>query len=121
MHVPSAQTRAMGRLHTDRPCISILHLLYGCGNGFHILKVRRTGQEWTEEIIKRGIGLFGVGLLLNLFPFFPLYPHDPDATFWQNWTYWIGHIRIFGVLQRIAMAYVIAGLVALWLRNRPRS
>ena len=89
----------------------------GVAMAFTFSKYDGLDKNGLKKIIKRGIGLFGVGLLLNLFPFFPLYPHDPDATFWQNWTYWIGHIRIFGVLQRIAMAYVIAGLVALWLRK----
>lgn len=89
----------------------------GVAMAFTFSKYNGLDKNGLKKIIKRGIGLFGVGLLLNLFPFFPLYPHDPDATFWQNWTYWIGHIRIFGVLQRIAMAYVIAGLVALWLRK----
>ena len=89
----------------------------GVAMAFTFSKYNGLDKDGLKKIIKRGIGLFGVGLLLNLFPFFPLYPHDPDATFCQNWTYWIGHIRIFGVLQRIAMAYVIAGLVALWLRK----
>lgn len=89
----------------------------GVAMAFTFSKYNGLDKDGLKKIIKRGIGLFCVGLLLNLFPFFPLYPHDPDATFWQNWTYWIGHIRIFGVLQRIAMAYVIAGLVALWLRK----
>ncbi len=89
----------------------------GVAMAFTFSKYDGLDKNGLKKIIKRGIGLFGVGLLLNLFPFFPLYPHDPDATFCQNWTYWIGHIRIFGVLQRIAMAYVIAGLVALWLRK----
>ena len=41
-------------------------------------------------------------------------------TFWQNYGYWIQHIRIFGVLQRIAMCYIIGGFLALWLKTPKR-
>lgn len=89
----------------------------GVAMAFTFSKYDGLHKDGLKKIFTRGLALFGVGLLLNLFPFFPLYPHDADATFWQNWVYWINHIRIFGVLQRIAMAYMIAGVIALWLRK----
>lgn len=69
------------------------------------------------KLVKRGILIFLVGLGLNLFPFYPTSPHDAGWTFGQNWVYWIQHVRIFGVLQRIAMCYIIGGFLALWLKT----
>ena len=69
------------------------------------------------KLVKRGVLIFLVGTLLNLFPFYPTSPHDASWTFGQNWTYWIQHYRVFGVLQRIAMCYVLGGFLALWLKT----
>ena len=69
------------------------------------------------KLIKRGILIFLVGLGLNMFPFYPTSVHDASWTFGQNWLYWLQHFRIFGVLQRIAMCYVLGGFLALWLKT----
>lgn len=53
------------------------------------------------HIIRRTVILFGFGLFLNLFPKFQ----------WEG-------LRIPGVLQRIALAYLLAGLCLLWLKRR---
>ena len=42
---------------------------------------------------------------------------DPDHGFWWNVAEKFRHLRIFGVLQRIAMCYVVGGLIALWLKK----
>lgn len=68
------------------------------------------------KLLKRGLLIFLVGLLLNAFPFIKV-PFDHDMTFWQNVADKFGHLRIFGVLQRIAMCYIIGGLLALWLKK----
>lgn len=53
------------------------------------------------KILKRGALIFGVGLLYNWLPFdFP-----------------ITHLRIMGVLQRIALVYVLGSFLALWLKS----
>lgn len=70
----------------------------------------------VKKLIKRGILIFLVGLGLNAFPFYPTSP-DPELTFWGNLTDYWGHVRIVGVLQRIAMCYILGGLVALWLKS----
>lgn len=70
----------------------------------------------VKKLIKRGILIFLVGLGLNAFPFYPTSP-DPDLTFWGNLADYWGHVRIVGVLQRIAMCYILGGLVALWLKS----
>ncbi|MBR2297840.1 MAG: DUF1624 domain-containing protein [Bacteroidales bacterium] len=70
----------------------------------------------VKKLIKRGILIFLVGLGLNAFPFYPTSP-DPELTFWGNLADYWGHVRIVGVLQRIAMCYILGGLVALWLKS----
>lgn len=74
-------------------------------------------KKSSLKLVKRGILIFLVGLALNMFPFYPTSPHDESWTFGQNWLYWLQHIRIFGVLQRIAMCYILGGFLALWLQK----
>src|SRR6185295_1300560 len=61
---------------------------------------RRGGGATTSmlvaNIVRRGVLLFALGLLLNALPYFD----------WEI-------VRIPGVLQRIALAYVFASLIAL--------
>lgn len=49
------------------------------------------------QLLRRSVTIFAVGLLLNALPFFDL-----------------PHLRIYGVLQRIAICYAIAGLIYLF-------
>ncbi len=49
------------------------------------------------QLLRRSVVIFTVGLLLNALPFFDL-----------------PHLRIYGVLQRIAICYAIAGLIYLF-------
>lgn len=76
--------------------------------------------DTSKKIVKRGILIFLVGLGLNMFPFYPTSLHDETWTFGQNYVYWLQNIRIFGVLQRIAMCYIIGGFLALWLKTPKR-
>lgn len=89
----------------------------GCAMAFSFRKYEDCPSEGYLKVLKRGVLIFLVGLALNLFPFFPVGPHDTSWSFGQNYLYWLGHKRIFGVLQRIGMAYMIAGCLALWLRK----
>src|SRR5205085_404094 len=59
------------------------------------------GTGLHARILRRGALLFGIGVLLNAFPRF-------------EW----GDVHVLGVLQRIALAYVVASLVALHVRPR---
>lgn len=52
------------------------------------------------NIVRRSVILFALGLVVNGFPHFPLHT-----------------LRIYGVLQRIAICYLIAGLFYLWRRD----
>lgn len=70
----------------------------------------------VKKLVKRGILIFLVGLGLNAFPFYPT-SMNPDLTFGENYLYWLQHLRIFGVLQRIALCYMLGGIIALWLKG----
>lgn len=58
-----------------------------------------SGVAW--KILKRGVLIFGLGLVYNWLPFdFP-----------------VSHLRIMGVLQRIALVYVLGSFLALGLKS----
>ena len=59
-----------------------------------------TRGKLAAQTVKRAIILFVFGLIVNTFPFTHLQ-----------------HIRIYGVLQRIAICYLVAGLLYLWDRR----
>ena len=70
----------------------------------------------VKKLLKRGALIFLVGFGLNAFPFYPTSP-NPDLSVWENFVYRWEHVRLVGVLQRIAMCYVLGGFVALWMRS----
>ncbi len=73
----------------------------------------------TKKLLKRGVLIFLVGLALNAFPFLPT-NLNPNLSYGENLAEYWRHVRIFGVLQRIAMCYILGGLIALWLQ-RPKK
>lgn len=89
----------------------------GCAMAFSYSKFDSFNGQAFRKLLKRSVGIFLVGLLLNLYPFYPTSLHSEDWTFWQNYAYWLSGKRIMGVLQRIALSYFIAGCIALWLRK----
>ena len=89
----------------------------GCAMAFSFSKYETTTAKAYLKVLKRGALIFLVGFALNLYPFFPTSLHDETWSFGQNYLYWLQHKRIFGVLQRIGMAYAIAGCLALWLKK----
>lgn len=58
----------------------------------------------VKKILKRGALIFLIGFLLNIFPF------NGDPAHW----------RIMGVMQRIALVYVAASFLVLWLKSLQR-
>lgn len=73
-------------------------------------------KELTRKVIRRTILIFAFGLLLNGWPFgIPF--NAKMASEWDIWFFFrrFSDIRIFGVLQRIALAYGIVGLITLYL------
>lgn len=90
----------------------------GVSMAFALSKFTSLTGGSLKKILKRGLLLFLVGLGLNAFPFYPSQSAmNPDLSFWQNWLEWLGRLRIMGVLQRIALCYVLASVLVLWLQN----
>jgi len=92
----------------------------GCAMAFSFRKYSRDDAGAYLKVLKRGLLIFLVGLALNLYPFFPVEPHDATATFGQNYLWWLGHRRIFGVLQRIGLSFILAGWLVLLLKKPGR-
>lgn len=65
----------------------------------------------AKKVIKRSALIFLTGFLIQIFPFYPLNG--------ESYLCWMQHWRIFGVLQRIALSYLIASLVVLGCRKDP--
>jgi len=65
---------------------------------FHARKKKgATRKELAWHTVKRAVILFLLGMVVNGFPFFEL-----------------AHMRVYGVLQRIAVCYLVVGLFYIW-------
>jgi predicted acyltransferase len=88
--------------------------LFAVGNAlsFSISKYQQLGSgEVVKKILMRTALIFAIGLFLNWFPFIR----------WQDGTYvfkQLENLRVFGVLQRIALAYMGAALIAHFLKPK---
>ena len=71
--------------------------------------------DLAKAILRRGFLIFLFGFLMSWFPFFQWGHVDgiADPTFWQRIAYRADHVRVFGVLQRIGIAYALGGLITL--------
>jgi predicted acyltransferase len=67
-----------------------------------------------RQILRRAALIFLFGLLVNGFPFFTwgAVAGNPDPSFLDRIVDRLQHWRIMGVLQRIAIAYCVAALIA---------
>lgn len=64
--------------------------------------------QFYRKVIKRTFLIFIIGWLLNAFPFFD-YNEAGQVQFID-----LSEVRLFGVLQRIALAYFFAALILYW-------
>ena len=69
----------------------------------------------VKQILRRGAIIYLLGFLMALFPFYQWGPIEgmPDASLWDRIVHRLQHVRILGVLARIAIVYVIAALLTL--------
>jgi predicted acyltransferase len=69
----------------------------------------------VKQILRRGIIIYLLGFAMAMFPFYQWGTIDslPNATAWQRIVFRIEHVRILGVLPRIAIVYICAGLLTL--------
>jgi predicted acyltransferase len=66
-----------------------------------------------RQILRRGALIFGIGLLLNWFPFYQYgaIAGHPSPTFLDHVVGRLSELRFLGVLQRIGLAYIAAALL----------
>jgi len=88
--------------------------LFATGNAmsFVIPRLEAAGTNvLLKKIFKRSIIIFAIGIFLNWSPF--LLWHDNNLNFksWDN-------IRIFGVLQRIALCYFFASIIIYYFKTK---
>jgi|APTNR8051073442_1049403.scaffolds.fasta_scaffold00686_29 predicted acyltransferase len=87
--------------------------LFAMGNSMAFSSATKlSNADYNLKAIKRTVLLFGVGLLLAWFPFFLF-----NASGVFEWKYF-ENLRFMGVLQRIALCYLIAALVVRYLNLR---
>lgn len=95
--------------------------LFAVGNAMAFVMPRmRAGavSVFWKKVIKRTILIFAIGLFLNWWPFVQW---SGDALMFKSWVNSedpTRGIRIFGVLQRIALAYFFASILAYYFRER---
>lgn len=113
---PLAHAKWAGCTPTDLVFPFFLFVV-GAAMAFSFAKYNESlSKESVKKLLKRGFLIFIVGLGLNAFPFCPT-SLNHDLSYGENYMNYLHNIRIFGVLQRIAMCYVLGGLVALWLKS----
>lgn len=69
----------------------------------------------VKQILRRGLIIYLLGFAMAMFPFYQWgsITAIPDATPWDRILFRIEHVRILGVLPRIAIVYVCAALLTL--------
>jgi predicted acyltransferase len=101
--------------------------LFAVGNAlaFVMPRLEAAGDAmFWSKILKRTLLIFGIGIFLNWFPFikWDTSGSTPHLVF-MKWAFTdaAGHpqgIRIFGVLQRIALAYFFGSIIIYYLKIR---
>lgn len=95
--------------------------LFAVGNAmsFVIPRLQESGPaDFWKKVLKRTVLIFLIGLGLNWFPF--VYWSEGSLVFreWVNSNNPDWGVRIFGVLQRIALAYFFASVLAYYFRPK---
>lgn len=90
--------------------------LFVIGNAmsFSLKKYESKGEgAFLGKLFKRAFVIFIIGLFLNAFPF--VYQDSKGEWYFIDFS----SIRIMGVLQRIAICYLLAGLLIKYLKIKP--
>ena len=93
--------------------------LFAVGNAmaFVIPRFKQQPQnEFWKKVIKRTIIIFIIGLFINWFPFFKWENNELVFKAWKDSPE--SGIRIMGVLQRIAIAYFFASVIAFYFKEK---
>lgn len=107
-------------MHADWHGFTITDLVFptflfvvGNAMSFSMKKMENLPQSvFLKKVFKRTALIFLFGWLLNAFPFYD-YSSETGYTM-INW----GEVRLLGVLQRIALCYMLASLVLYYLGNK---
>ena len=97
--------------------------LFAVGNAmaFVMPRLEAAGDRtFWKKIIKRSLLIFAIGLFLNWWPFVRWQNDELTANTW-TWVNSQGKlvgVRIFGVLQRIALCYFFASIIVYYLKAR---
>jgi predicted acyltransferase len=69
----------------------------------------------VKQILRRGVIIYLLGFAMALFPFYQWGTIEslPNASAWDRIIFRIEHVRILGVLPRIGIVYICAGLLTL--------
>ncbi|MCH5716870.1 hypothetical protein [Niabella hibiscisoli] len=81
------------------------------------LKEQGEGVFW-RKVIKRSVLIFIIGLFLNWYPFIRWHEGSLEFIGWVNQHNSEKGVRIFGVLQRIAVCYFFASVIAFYLKPK---
>lgn len=95
--------------------------LFAVGNAmsFVIPRLQEAGaQVFWKKVVKRTILIFLIGLTLNWFPFVQWVDGSLQFREWVNSNDPTRGVRIFGVLQRIAVAYFFASILAYYFKPK---
>jgi len=67
----------------------------------------------VKQILRRGLIIWFLGFLMAMFPFYQWGTIEalPNASWWDRIVWRLDHVRILGVLARIGIVYIIAGLL----------
>ncbi|MEO6723445.1 MAG: DUF5009 domain-containing protein [Ferruginibacter sp.] len=97
--------------------------LFAVGNAmaFVLPRLEAAGEGvFWKKIIKRTVLIFLIGVFLNWFPFIKW---ENNEIVFKPWSYItadgkVAGVRIFGVLQRIALCYFFASIIAHYFKHR---
>lgn len=95
--------------------------LFAVGNAmvFVMPRLREAGDaSFWKKVLKRTVLIFGIGLLLNWWPFVQWEGDTLAFKYWINPDDPYRGIRILGVLQRIALAYCFASVLIYYCSER---
>ncbi|MGJ1361438.1 acyltransferase family protein [Sphingobacterium spiritivorum] len=95
--------------------------LFAVGNAmsFVIPRLQEAGPAvFWQKVLKRTVLIFLIGLFINWWPFVQW---AQDTLVFKQWSYAddpMRGVRILGVLQRIALAYCFASIIAYYFREK---
>lgn len=95
--------------------------LFAVGNAMAFvmprLKEQGDGAFW-RKVLKRTVLIFGIGIFINWYPFVRWNENSLELIGWVNQHDSQKGVRIFGVLQRIAICYFFASVIVYYLKPK---